>query len=122
MTKAFRGFPQSLQESADVCEIKPRPILPNPLQFIILIKLSFNGKCYEILTQLYSEHSLVLPAVLYGCETWSPTLREKHKLTVFDAVLLSKIFGPKRDEVRGDCRRPRNKELHDLYCLTIIIG
>jgi hypothetical protein len=48
-------------------------------------------------------------------------LKEKHSLTVFDAVLLSKIFGPKRDEVTGDCRRPRNKGLHDLYCLAKII-
>jgi hypothetical protein len=40
---------------------------------------------------------------------------------LFDAVLLSKIFGPKRDEVTGDCRRPRNKGLHDLHCLTKII-
>jgi len=40
---------------------------------------------------------------------------------VFDAVLLSKIFGPKRNEVTGDCRRPRKKELHNLYCLTKII-
>jgi hypothetical protein len=40
---------------------------------------------------------------------------------VFDAVLLSKIFGPKGDEVTGDCRRPCNKGLCDLYCLTKII-
>jgi len=62
-----------------------------------------------------------LPAVLYGCETWFPTLREKHGLTVYDAVLLSKIFEPKRNEETGDCRGPRNKGLHDLYCLTEII-
>ena len=40
---------------------------------------------------------------------------------MFDAVLLSKIFGPKGDEVAGDCRRPRNKGIHDLYCLAKII-
>jgi hypothetical protein len=50
-----------------------------------------------------------------------PHWGEEHKLTVFDGVLLSNIFGPKRDEVTGDCRRPRNKGLHDLYCLTKII-
>jgi hypothetical protein len=66
-------------------------------------------------------NGLVLPAALYGCETWSPTLREEHKLTVFDGVLLSKIFGPKWDKVTGDCRRPRNKGLHDVYCLSKII-
>jgi hypothetical protein len=66
-------------------------------------------------------NGLVLPAVLYGCETCSPTLRGKHRLTVFDAVFSSKIIGNKRDEVTGDCRRLRNKGLHDLYCLTKII-
>jgi len=66
-------------------------------------------------------NGLVLPAVLYGCETRSPTLMEEHKLTVFDGVLLSKIFGPKGDEVTGEYRRPRNRGLHDLYWLTKII-
>jgi hypothetical protein len=43
-----------------------------------------------------------LPVVLYGCETWSLTLREKHTLRVFENRVLTKIFGPKRDEVTGE--------------------
>jgi hypothetical protein len=43
---------------------------------------------------------IILPVVLYGCETWSLTLREEHKLKVFENRVLRRIFGPKRDEVR----------------------
>jgi len=52
---------------------------------------------------------------LYGCETWSPTLREESKLRVFENRALRKIFGPKRDEVTGKWRKLHNKELNDLY-------
>ena len=47
---------------------------------------------------------IMLPVVLYGFETWSLTLREEHMLRVFENVLLRKIFGPKKDEVTGECR------------------
>jgi hypothetical protein len=46
--------------------------------------------------------TIILPVVLYGCGTWSPTLRDEHRLRVFEnRVLRRRIFGPKRDEVRG---------------------
>jgi hypothetical protein len=57
----------------------------------------------------------ILPVVLYGCETWSVTLREEHRLKVFENRVLRRIFGPKRDEVTGEWRKLRNEELHDLY-------
>jgi hypothetical protein len=53
--------------------------------------------------------------ILYGCETWSLTLREKHRLRVFEIRVLRRIFGPKRDEVTGGWRKLPNEELHDLY-------
>jgi hypothetical protein len=53
--------------------------------------------------------------VLYGCETWSLTLREEHRLKVFENRLLRKIFGPKRDERIGGWRKLHNEELHNLY-------
>jgi hypothetical protein len=56
-----------------------------------------------------------LPILLYGCETWSPTLREKHGLRVFENRVLRRIFGPKKDEVITEARRLRNKELYALY-------
>jgi hypothetical protein len=53
--------------------------------------------------------------VLYGCETWSLTLREEHKLRVFGNRVLRRIFGPKRDEVTGGWRKLHSDELHNLY-------
>jgi len=57
----------------------------------------------------------MLPVVLYGCETWSLTLREEMKLRVFENKVLRGIFEPRRDEVTGDWKRLNNKELNDLY-------
>jgi hypothetical protein len=58
---------------------------------------------------------MILPVVLYGCETWSLTLREEHRLRVFECRVLRRLFGPKRDEVTGEWRKLHNEELHDLY-------
>jgi hypothetical protein len=63
----------------------------------------------------------VLPVVLYGCETWSLTLREKHRLRVFENRVLRRIFGSKRDEVTGGWRKLHNEELHNLYSSPSII-
>jgi len=59
--------------------------------------------------------TVLLPVVLYGCETWSLTLREKCRLSVFERRVLRRIFGPKRDEVTGEWRKLHNEELNDLY-------
>jgi hypothetical protein len=59
--------------------------------------------------------------VLYGCETWSLTLREEHRLTVFENRALRRIFGPKRDGVTGKWRKLHNEELRDLYSSPSII-
>jgi hypothetical protein len=58
---------------------------------------------------------------MYGCETWSPTLREEHRLRVFDNKVLRRIFGPKRDEVTGGWRKLHNEKLHNLYSSSNII-
>jgi hypothetical protein len=58
---------------------------------------------------------MILPVVLYGCETWALTLREEHRLRVFENMVLRRIFGPKRDDVTGDLRKVHNEELHNLY-------
>jgi hypothetical protein len=59
--------------------------------------------------------------VLYGCESWYLTLREEHKLRVFEKRVLRRIAGPKRDEVMGGWREQRNEQLHDLYSSPSII-
>ena len=58
--------------------------------------------------------------MLYGCETWSLTLREKSRLRVFENRILRRIFGPKRDE-NGEWRRLHNEEIHSLYRLPNIV-
>jgi hypothetical protein len=65
--------------------------------------------------------SIILTVVLYGCETWSLTLRAEHRLRVFENRVL-RIFGPKRDEVTGGCIKLHNEKLHKLYSSPNIIG
>jgi hypothetical protein len=65
--------------------------------------------------------TIILPVVLYGCETWSLTPREKHRLRVFENRVLRRIFGPKRDEVTGEWRKLHNEQLHILYTSPNII-
>jgi hypothetical protein len=59
--------------------------------------------------------------VLYGCETWCLTLREKHRLRVFENRVLRRIFGPKSDEMTGGWRKLHNEELHNFYSSPSII-
>ena len=65
--------------------------------------------------------TIILPVVLYGCETWWLTLREERKLRVFENKVLRRIFGPRRDEVKGEWRRLHNEELNDLYSSRNIV-
>jgi len=64
---------------------------------------------------------IILPVALYGCETWSLTLREERKLRVFENMVFRRIFGPRRDEVTGECRRLHNEELNYLYSSLNIV-
>jgi hypothetical protein len=68
------------------------------------------------------EMTIILPVVVYGCETWSLALREERKLRVFGNRLMRRLFGPKRDEVTGETRKLRNEELNDFYCSPILFG
>jgi len=77
-------------------------------------RLSSGNACYHSVQNLLSSRllskilkikiyrTIILPVVLYGCETWSLTLREKRKLRAFENMVLRRIFGPRRDEVTGN--------------------
>jgi len=75
------------------------------LSLSILLSKNLKSKIYRI----------VILLVFYGCETWSLTLMEKIRLRVSENRLLKRIFGPKRDEVKGEWRKLYNEELNDLY-------
>jgi hypothetical protein len=64
--------------------------------------------------------TIILPMVLYGCETWSLTLRDTCRLRVLESRML-RILGPKREEVTGGWRKLHNEELHNLYSSQSII-
>jgi hypothetical protein len=66
-------------------------------------------------------HYILQPVVLYGCETWSLTLREEQGLKVFENRVLRRIYGPKGEEVAGGWRRLHNEKLHNLYASPNII-
>jgi len=90
-------------------------------------RLRSGNACYHSVQNLLSSRllsknlkvkvyrTIILPVVLYGCETWSLTLWEERKPRVFENMVLRRIFGPKRDEVTGEWRRLTNEELNDLY-------
>jgi hypothetical protein len=82
------------------------------LLFSLLLSKNVKVRIYK---------TIILPVVLYGRETWSLTVREEHKLRVFENRVLKRIFGPKRDGVTGEWRKLHNEELHNLYSSPSII-
>ena len=70
---------------------------------------------------LIEYRTIILPVVLYGCETWSLTLREERKLKVFENMVLRRIFGTRRDEVTGEWRKLHNEELNELNSTPSIV-
>ena len=69
----------------------------------------------------YNIHNYNFPVVLYGCETWSLTLREERRLRMFENRMLGRIFGPKREEVTDDWRKLHEEELNDQLCSPDIV-
>jgi hypothetical protein len=96
-----------------------------------LARLNSGNVCYYSIQNLLSYRlisknlkikiykTVILPVVLYGCETWSLTLGEEHRLRVFENIVL-RIFGPKREE-DGSWRKLHNDELHSLYSSPNIV-
>ena len=105
----------------------------NSIQEEIKSRLKSGNACYHSVQNLLSSsllsknikikiyRTLILPVVLYGCETWSLTLREERRVKVFENGVLRRVFEPKRDEVTGEWRKLYNDELIDLYCSSNIV-
>jgi hypothetical protein len=103
------------------------------MQEDIRSRLNLGNTCYRSVQSLLSSRllsrnvkvkiykNIILPVILYGCETWSLTLREDHRLRVFENRVLKRIFEPKRDEVTGEWRKLHNEELRILYSSPNII-
>jgi hypothetical protein len=104
----------------------------NLIQEELKRRLNSGNACYHSVQNLLSSRllsknvkvriykTIILPVVLYGWETCSLTVREEHKLRVFENRAL-RIFGPKRDGVTGGWRKLYNEELHNLYSSPSII-
>ena len=65
--------------------------------------------------------TVILSVVLYECETWSLILKEERRLRVFENRVLRRIFGPRRDEIKGEWRKLHSEELNDMYFSTKIV-
>jgi hypothetical protein len=103
------------------------------MQEEIKSRLNSGNACYHSVQSLLSSRllsrnvkvkvykTIILPVVLYGCETGSLTLREEHRLRVFENRVLRRTFGPKKDEVTGEWRKLHTEELHILYSSPNII-
>ncbi|KAJ4435442.1 hypothetical protein ANN_18057 [Periplaneta americana] len=100
-------------------EIKHRINMKNTCYYSVEKLLSSSLLSKNLKVRIYK--TVILPVVLYGCETWTLTLREEHRLRVFENKILRKIFGAERDEVTGEWRKLHNTELHALYSSPDII-
>ena len=88
---------------------------------IHLSKLIYRPACLSSNLKVKTYETIILPVVLYGCETWSLTLREEHRLRVFENKVLRKIFGAKKDEITVEWRKLHNAELHSLYRVSTVL-
>jgi hypothetical protein len=99
----------------------------------IMKRLNLGDACYHSVQNLLSSlllsknvkiriyETIILPVVLYICETWSVVLREEHRLRVFENRVLRRVFGPKRNEVTGGRRKLHNEKIHNSYSSPNII-
>jgi hypothetical protein len=100
-------------------EIKSRLKLGNACYYLVQNILSSRLLSKNLKIKIY--RTIILPVILYGCETLSLTLSEERGLMVFENRLLRRVFVPKRDEVTGEWRKLHNEELNDLYTLPNIV-
>jgi hypothetical protein len=100
-------------------EIKRRLNLGNACYYSVQNLLSFRLLSKNIKIRI--NRTITLPVVQYGCKTWSLTIREEHRLRLFENRVLRRIFVPKGHEITGGWRKLRNEEFHNLCYLPSII-
>jgi len=88
--------------------------------FIIII-ICNNSMLLSKNLKIKIHRTIILPIILYGCETWLLTLKEERKLRVFENMVLRRIFGPRRNKLTGEWRRLHNEDLNDLYSSPNIV-
>jgi hypothetical protein len=99
-------------------EIKIRLNLGTCLLSISPKSFVFTSHIKNLKIKIYK--TVILPTALYGCETWSLTLREEHRLRVFENRVLRRVFGPEKEE-DGSWRKLHDDELHSLYSSPNIV-
>jgi hypothetical protein len=116
---SFKYLEKTLTNQNDIHdEIKSRLNSGNAYYCSVQNLLSSHLISKNLKTKTYK--TVIFLVVLYGCETWSRTLREEHMLRVFENRVVRKIFGPKREE-DGSWRKLHNDEHHNLYSSTNIV-
>jgi hypothetical protein len=98
----------------------PLPAEGTLLNFLVQYTVQLSSCLISKNLKIKIYKTVILPVVLYGCETWSLTLGEEHRLRVFENSVLRKIFGPKREE-DGSWRKLHNDEFHDPYSSPNIV-
>jgi hypothetical protein len=115
----FKYLGTTLTDQNDIHdEIKSRLNSGNAYSYSVQNIFSSRTISKNLETKIY--RTVILPVVLYGCETWSLALREEHRLRIFENSLLRRMFGLKRDE-DGSWRKLHNDELHNPYSSPHIV-
>ena len=115
----FKYLGTTITNQNSIQEEKSRLKLGNSCYYSVQNLLSSSLLPKTLKIKIY--RTIILPVVLYGCETWSLTLREERTLRVFENRVLRTVFGPKRDEVTGEWRKLHKEEFRDLYSLPTVV-
>ena len=118
-----RHIPRDLNPHYHCCENLKCHIIQSSLctQMTCVHSYEFGHCNINYNLKIKIQRTIILPVILNGCEIWLLTLREEHRLKVFENRVLRRIFGPKRDKVIREWRKLHSEELNDLYSSSNIV-